>query len=201
MILDQNHLMASTAGFNPRASAERQRETPLTRMGKSWPDAPERYFCGSWDERNPLNVPGPFYGAETDTCWDGPIYARASLLCDEAGQGFVWRQPRNDAKTHALLTGASSDPCRGFAWDGNDYWTPPAVRRWWRERAERAVTIAALTALLTQMTVTSPEPDWGALAREYNSYLEGPIERDLRDYLFFLEEARYPAVDEVRPDL
>jgi hypothetical protein len=201
MMLDQNHPVVLTEGFDPRASAERQRATPLTRMGKSWPDPPERYFCGSWEQRNSLNVPGPFYGADTDTCWDGPIYAPDSLLCDAAGQGFVWRQPRNDTETHALLAGASSDPFRGFAWDGNDFWTPQSVRRWWQERGKRTVAISALTNLLSQMGLTSPEPDWRAIAREYNDYLGGPIELDLRDYLFFLEEGRYPLPEDVRPDL
>jgi hypothetical protein len=98
--------------FDPRESAERQRTTPLARGGRSWTEDPEAYFNGRWTERNPLNAPGPFYGADTDTCMDGPDFARDNLLCDNVGQGFVWRQPRTDAETLALMAGASSDPIR-----------------------------------------------------------------------------------------
>src|SRR5258708_4265173 len=100
--------MTMEPGFDPRSSAERQRSTPLTRMGGVWIEHPETYFKGIWGERNPLNTPGPFYGAETDTCLDGPEYAPESLLCDADGHGFVWRQPRTDLETLALMTGASS---------------------------------------------------------------------------------------------
>jgi hypothetical protein len=60
-----------------------------------------------------------------------------SLMTDEDGCGFVWRQPRNDAETHSLMTGCSSDPFSGFGWDGDQHWTPALVREWWSERENR----------------------------------------------------------------
>ncbi len=58
--------MTTEHGFDPRSSAERQQSAPLTGMGRVWIEQLETYFKGVWGERNPLNTPRPFYGAETD---------------------------------------------------------------------------------------------------------------------------------------
>jgi hypothetical protein len=130
-----NNLRLWPAQFNPKESAGRQRHRPLLRMDQAFVEEPESYFLGKWDDRHLLNVPGPFYGAETDTCCDGPPLAPLSLLTDELGSGFVWRQPRNDDEAHALMTGASSDPFNGFGWDGDEHWTVALIRSWWADRA------------------------------------------------------------------
>ena len=119
------------AGFDPRACVEPLRCRPVIRMGTEYTESPESYFRGTWDGRHSLNVPGPFYGAETDTCCNGPSYAPRSLLYDDGGAGFVWRQPRDEDETYALMSGASSDPFSGYAADGDQHWTPEGVRDWW----------------------------------------------------------------------
>ena len=49
-----------------------------------------------WECINPMNIPGPFYGADTDTCSTGLLEARHNILSDNnSGQEFVYRQPRN----------------------------------------------------------------------------------------------------------
>ena len=186
--------------FDSRLSAERQRDRPLIRMGRPWSEPPEDYFHGNWENRNLLNSPGPFYGADTDTCLDGPPLAPASLLCDLHDQGFVWRQPRTDAETLALMAGASSDPFNGFGWDGDKHWTPDGVRAWWAGRRERAPLVASLISELTDRGNPNGIP-WAALAAEYREYLAGELDLDLRRYLYFLEAGRYPASGEDLPKL
>jgi hypothetical protein len=82
---DDDSTVVAVGDFDPRASAERQSHVPLRRMGVKYWEPPETYFLGRWEQRHPLNVPGPFYGAETDTCCDGPPLAPASLMVDEEG--------------------------------------------------------------------------------------------------------------------
>lgn len=181
--------MSEAQGFDPRKSAEEQRGLPLRRAGRDWHERPESYLRGAWEQRNVLNVPGPFYGAETDTCWDGPPFAPDSLLCDFDGLGFVWRQPRTAAETHALMEGASSDPFSGFSWDGDENWTPQSVLGWWATLTERVPIVEALVAKLS-----GPEfdPLWARIASDYQRYLESDLEEDLARYIHFLENGAYP---------
>ena len=183
------------AEFDARLSAELQRERPLTRMGKLWAEPPEAYFRGSWKERNPLNCPGPFYGAETDTCLDGPFHAPASLLCDANDQGFVWRQPRSDAETLAFMTGASSDPIGGFGLDGGQDRLPDPVRAWGAGRGEGEAIVASPTLELAGRATSDDGVGWARLAAEYREYDAGALEWDLRRYIYFLEGGRYPSAD------
>ena len=193
-------MKAQPEGFDPRLSAERQRDLPIQRMGKSSVKQPETYFMGTWDQRNVLNMPGPFYGAETDTCMDGPEYAPASLLCDAIGQGFVWRQPRNDVETLALMTGASSDPFGGFGWDGDQHWTPDLVRDWWARRDERAHMVSSLVTELTNPRLAASSL-WISLVASYGDYIVFGLEEGLGRYLSFLETGRYPREGETLPAL
>jgi hypothetical protein len=170
--------------------------------GNAYFEAPASYFLGRWEDRHPLNVPGPFYGAETDTCADGPWLAPASLLYDTEGMGFVWRQPRDNAETLALMTGASSDPFKGYACDGNDHWTPAQVRAWWHGRKAHKSAIDMIVS-----EVASPELPAAEYAlmqpivSQYLDYRELGIEGDLRRYVFFLEQGAYPGAADELPEL
>ncbi|GHE67627.1 hypothetical protein GCM10017778_60830 [Streptomyces vinaceus] len=89
----------------------------------------------AWSERNWRNVPGPFYGAATDTCWAGRGVAPDHVLYDdEYGQEFVYRRPRTPEETHRVMAAAWQDPMAGFECDGDAHWTPELVRDWWRDR-------------------------------------------------------------------
>ena len=186
--------MTKEPGFDPRDSAERQRTAPLVRMGKLHIEQPETYFKGHWSDRNQLNTPGPFYGAETDTCLDGPEYAPMSLLCDAGGNGFVWRQPTNDEETLALMTGASSDPFAGFGWDGDRHWTPSLVREWWARRQARELLVESLLAKWTKTRLS-------VAAAAYVESIRAELPRYLGGYLHFLETGRYPSDDDSLPQL
>lgn len=208
-------------GFNPRAAVEQLRGRVLIRGGRECFEPPESYFLGNWVNRHPLNTPGPFYGAETYTSCEGPHYAPQSLLYDEDGAGFVWRQPSDDTQTHALMTGASSDLLSGYSQDGNDRWTPVLVRNWWAERTSHQPSIDQLVALANSpipqhqtrhesLPVHAP-PIGGVSASDrakfenilqaYLTYRESNMAHDLRRYLFFLEEGQYPASDDHLPEL
>jgi hypothetical protein len=153
-------------------------------------------FEGDWAERHPLNTPGAFYGAETDTCCDGPQLAPHSLLVDELGQGFVWRQPRNHAEYAALLAGCRSDPLLGFGADGDDHWTPELVRAWWRDLPSRASRIEEIRR------EWDDDEQIGPVAAEWAGYLSGPeLVLDLRRYLFRLQEGRDPLPADTLPHL
>ena len=43
-----------------------------------------QFFQPAFGKRNPLNIPGPFYGAETDTCETGTAEAPHNVLLDRS---------------------------------------------------------------------------------------------------------------------
>jgi hypothetical protein len=157
--------------------------------------APEKFLLGRWEDRNWRNVPGPFYGADTDTCETGPVVAPRHVLADEDGQEFVFRQPRTTAEVESVLDAAWSDPFRGYAGDGHDHWTADGIRAWWADRARlREWAVSSLD--------TGPHHiDAGPVLNELIAYLDGELASHLRDYLFWLEERRHPTAEITRPDL
>jgi len=164
--------------FDPLLSARRQAGASSIGTEQSWLNELPTCLTGRWEDRNPLNVPGPFYGAETDDCMDGPICAPETHACDHDGRGYVWRQPTDDAPVLRTLVGMYLDPFCGFAWDGNDHWTTTLVREWWSARAGRADLIG-----------------------EPVDYPDAEMAYDLRRYLYFLDTGRYPAAGVLLPDL
>jgi hypothetical protein len=155
---------------------------PLRRMGNDYFEHPYSYFCGEWADLNVMNVPGAFYGAETDTTGEGPELAPASIALDVGGQAFVWRQPRNDHEIHAVMTAASSDPFSGYGWHGDEFWTPDLVAVWWAIRPSRGRMTDACAREIREL---SPE-----LADEFWEYSTSGVEPDLERYSAYLEKAQ-----------
>ena len=104
-----------------------------------------RLFCGNFDERNPFNIPGPFYGAETDTSATGPNEAPHNVMLDEDGQEFVFRQPTTAAELRQVIGAALCDPFLGYAADGDDHWNVRLIREWWQGMDGRLAEIGKLT--------------------------------------------------------
>ncbi|GAA1589725.1 ferredoxin [Streptomyces globosus] len=155
----------------------------------------ETYLTGRWAERNWRNVPGPFYGAQTDTCEMGPEVAPQHIMCDETGQEFVFRQPRRPAEVNSVLLAAWNDPCGQYGMDGDQWWTTQSVRAWWQERARLREWAERFS------TAPSGSHHFPYGLADLLSYLDGDLKAHLRGYLFWLEEGRPPTGAEILPDL
>ncbi|MFF7214645.1 ferredoxin [Streptomyces sp. NPDC008238] len=174
-------------------------------------------FCGDWADRNWRNVPGPFYGAATDSMATGRLDAPRHIAYDDDlgggfGAEFVFRQPVNEAETEALVAAARLELYSGYGWDGDDHWTPQLVRAWWRDRGrvrEWAVAIAADWG-------AAAHPGWGHNAaetyrghyqdaarghRDFVAYLDDGLEAYLRGYVLWLDHRRPRRCGETLPQL
>ncbi|MEV7614318.1 ferredoxin [Streptomyces sp. NPDC089799] len=174
-------------------------------------------FTGVWAERNWRNVPGPFYGADTDSMALGRMDAPRHIAYDDDfgggfGREFVYRQPVDEAETADLVWAARLELYSAYGWDGDDHWTPAAVREWWRDRGrvrEWALAIAADWG-------AEEHPGWGYNADaqyrghyqdaarghlDFVAYLDDGLEEYLRGYVFWLEQRRAPLDGEALPVL
>ncbi|MFF2526574.1 ferredoxin [Streptomyces liangshanensis] len=158
-------------------------------------------FVGRWEDRLWLNVPGPFYGGETDTCLTGRLAAPGHVLYGgEYLTEYVYCQPKTREETALLLEAAESDPFGGYGCDGDARWTPETVREWWRGRGQ-------VTGYLAdhRSTWEESEEQWGqgvaAAVRDFEAYIAGGLATDLRVYLHWLEERRSPAPGDRLPEL
>ncbi|MER5348908.1 hypothetical protein ABT093_01015 [Kitasatospora sp. NPDC002551] len=158
-------------------------------------------FGGLWRERNWRNVPGPFYGADTDTMEMGRLDAPFHIAYDDDGREFVYRQPTDPDQTFDLVHGCFFGH-GGFAMDGDDHWTVPAVRDWWQERGrvrEWAVAASDVQARL-RGEYREHYRDAAQGLRDYIAYLDHGLDEYLRGYLFWLAERRPPRAGEARPE-
>jgi len=168
--------------WDARAGAERAAAEPLwnSYAQRFYDVRPASYLNGQWEARNWLNVPGPFYGAFTDTCGAGPPAAPLNVSCDDDGTEFVWRQPRCPAEVRAVLGAAYQEPFDGYNWDGDDRWTPELVMEWWDGRARVDEWLS--TADFGQSELASKT------AGEYRRYLAGELRDDLLRYAEWLSQ-------------
>ncbi|WP_405363350.1 hypothetical protein OG535_38355 [Kitasatospora sp. NBC_00085] len=153
-------------------------------------------FDGLWEERNWRNVPGPFYGAQTDSMQMGRHDAPFHLAYDDAhgplaGMEFVYRQPVGPSQTFDLLNGCFFGH-GGFAMDGDEHWSVPAVREWWQERGrvrEWAFGVSdRWSRVRGEYRVHFRDAAQGL--RDCAAYLDHGLEEYLRRYLFWLAERR-----------
>lgn len=164
-------------------------------------------FGGLWAERNWRNVPGPFYGADTDTMQMGRDGAPFHIAYDDEcgpldGREFVYRQPTDAAQTYDLLNGCFFGH-GGFAMDGDEHWTDASVREWWQERGrvrEWAVTTSDRWSRV-RGEYRAHYRDAARGLRDYLAHLDGRLNEYLRGYLFHLAEGRSPLPGEARPEL
>ncbi|MFD8499428.1 hypothetical protein [Amycolatopsis sp. NPDC059657] len=162
---------------------------------------PSEYLRGKWEERNWRNVPGPLYGAMTDSCWCGRLFAPDNVCYNDGfGEEFVYRQPRSRAETYRLLQAAWADPFNGYAMDGDEHWTPESVQDWWGERARlREWTVKTATEWAAGERADEAEAAQGL--RDFLCYQDTELETDLRGYVFWLSERRVPGDGESLPTL
>jgi hypothetical protein len=168
--------------WNPLPTIAASAELPLIGAERHVLGEPGTYLRGRWEEREWRNIPGPFYGANTDSCWVGRLVAPNHVAYEEdLGSEVVFRQPSNAHETHLLLSAARSDPYCSYASDGDNHWTLELIRDWWADRAK-------LTEWLEK-----PDRNWNTsgekeerLAEEglraYSTYLRDGLETYLREY-------------------
>lgn len=147
-----------------------------------------QFFQPAFANRNPLNIPGPFYGAETDTCETGTAEAPHNVLLDDSGQEFVFKQPTNENELRDILSAAICECFVGYGADGDDHWTLALIREWWRSRLD----------LLTHSSQVRGLPD---SKRRWERILSGEGEAYLRCYGFFVENGRLPTETDALPEI
>ncbi|GAA2362579.1 hypothetical protein GCM10010170_058800 [Dactylosporangium salmoneum] len=163
---------------------------------------PEHVFLGNWEDRNWRNVPGPFYGAMTDSCWVGRIYAPRHFLYGDDNDGdseFLYRQPRDSDDLTAVLRGMQADPFSGWARDGDVHWTPALVREWWGNRNRLLEWIAEKQRHWIYGDEAEREAVSGLL--DYRAYIDADLANDLRLYLYFLDNGNGPLPGVRLPDV
>lgn len=165
-------------------------------------DASFPVFRGVWAERNWRNVPGPFYGADTDCMMMGRVEAPRHIAYD-GDHEFVFRQPVNADETEALVHGAQLELYNAYGWDGDDHWTAGSVRDWWRDRGgvrEWAVTAGVEWAAYDEDPRYAAHYHEAAQGhRDFVAYIDDGLEAYLRGYLFWLEQRREPRRGEALP--
>lgn len=160
---------------------------------------PSDGFDGKWEERNWRNVPGPFYGAETDTCGTGWMCAPSNVFEDPDLQEYVCIQPRTWSEFEEVVTAAGYDPFVGYGLDGNLQWTRAGVETWWCRRPE---LLAELQKKLQEhQNQAAPDPSYVGSINAFLAYLEREVEPYLAHYIFWLEHRRQPKSGEKLPTL
>jgi hypothetical protein len=147
-----------------------------------------KLFSGKFEERNFLNVPGPFYGAMTDNCLTGPTEAPENVMVDTEGQEFVFRQPSSTDQIQQLIGAAFVDPFEGYGADGDSFWTLNLIREWWRGRSDLLAEESGLQK-------------YNRNVAEWRQLVVGEYEPYLRQYAFFVEERRIPTSSDALPAL
>ena len=162
---------------------------------------PEDYLRGQWADRDWRNVPGPFYGAQTDSCWMGRDVAPGHIVYeDEFGSEIVYRQPTSPSEAQLVLTAAWNDPFSAYAADGDQHWTLDLVRDWWANRGRLAIWIDDVQRRWSA-SERADERDNAAGLRDFAIYLVDGLEADLREYSVWLDHRRPALPHETLPDL
>ncbi|CAM5312084.1 Ferredoxin OS=Streptomyces microflavus OX=1919 GN=HUT09_31610 PE=4 SV=1 [Streptomyces microflavus] len=117
-------------------------------------------------------MPGAFYGADTDNCGTGRIFAPALVLHREVFSAY--------------------------GCDGDDHWTPETVREWWRDRARVTAYLAARRPVWDADDEKSGQGT-AAAGEACAAYLDGELAAHLRAYLFWLDERRSPTAADRLP--
>ncbi len=146
------------------------------------------FFPSKFSDKNPLNIPGPIFGAETDTCTTGPQEAPDNVLLDKNGQEFVFRQASSAVEFRDLVSAAMCECFEGYGADGDAHWRLSMIRDWWRNREDMLEEIGEKWCQADSI-------------ERWRQALRGGAEGYLRVYAFFVENGRTPEDSDVLPDL
>ncbi|GGK34465.1 ferredoxin [Nocardia camponoti] len=175
--------------------------TPLIGSERTVLAEPATYLRGEWANRDWRNVPGPFYGAFTDSCWVGRLVAPDHIVYEnDRGSEVVFRQPRNPIETRRVLAAAVNDPYQCYACDGDSHWTVSLIREWWADRSRVAEWIEEQYAAWSVLP-RDQERDAAFGLRAYGGYLSGGLEAALREYAFWVDNGRAADPGELLPTI
>jgi hypothetical protein len=148
-----------------------------------------QFFPSKFSEKNPLNIPGPIYGAETDTCCTGPQEAPDNVLLDKHGQEFLFRQASTANEFRDLVSAAICECFEGYGADGNCHWRLSTIREWWQSRQD--------------MLREEIGEQWckGESVLRWKRALQGEAEGYLRVYAFFVENGQVPIDGDILPEV
>lgn len=145
-------------------------------------------FPASFSDRNRLNIPGPIYGAETDTCTTGPAEAPKNVLLDENGQEFIFKQPSNPVEFRDVVSAAICECFQGYGADGDSHWRLTSIREWWKDRGEMCACVHQ------EFGDSESHLKW-------KDGLNGAFAPYLQVYAFYVENGRVPDELDVLPEL
>lgn len=146
-------------------------------------------FPSKFTDKNPLNIPGAIYGAETDTCETGPHEAPNNVLLDRNGQEFVFRQASTAEEFRDLVSAARSECFEGYGSDGDSHWRLSTIREWWQTRDDM------LREEIRELACNAES------VLRWKRALNGEAEGYLRVYAFFVENGRVPDDGDVLPEI
>lgn len=146
------------------------------------------FLPAKFSEINSMNVPGPIYGAETDTCATGPAEAPKNVLLDRNGQEFVFNQPSSPTEFRDVLSAAIVECFQGYGCDGDAHWTLSSIREWWNNRDPTGANINEEFGTPTSIIY-------------WRAGLRGGLLPYLRVYAFYVENGRAPVEVDELPDI
>jgi len=149
----------------------------------------QEFFPAKFSEKNPLNVPGPIYGADTDTCCTGSREAPENVLLDKHGQEFVFRQASTAGEFRNLVSAAVVECFEGYGADGDSHWRLSTIRDWCRHRED-----------MLREEIGEQWCNRGSVL-SWKRALNGDLESYLRAYAYFLETGRVPTHEEILPEV
>lgn len=179
------------APFRGRDEMQACEESDLQDESAGWLgiDDLTEFFRPNFSAKNPLNLPGPFYGAETDTCCTGPQNAPDNVLLDRNGQEFVFKQASTASEFRDIVCAAICECFVGYGADGDAHWRLSTIRDWWRTRDDMLAQDIHEASCRQQSIL------------QWRRALQGEAEGYLRVYAFFVENGRVPHDDDSLPQI
>lgn len=158
-------------------------------------------FQGRWIDRLWPNTPGPFYGANTDSCGTGPIHAPYNSGLDSDGFEYIFKQPSNVEELRDVVEAAKVNVLSGYGCDGDSQWTLSLIQEWW-ERRQELLQLCLSSKYLSKDNATSHDDGIGVYRRNARYRLQW-VRSELADYLgaysFLIEEGRLPDESDPMP--
>lgn len=158
-------------------------------------------FQATWTDRRWPNTPGPFYGANTDTCATGPIRAPYNAGLDHEDFEYIFKQPSNVEELRDVLTAAKVNVLSGYGCDGNSHWTLRLIQEWWDGR-QQLLQLCLGSRYLSIDLASSPDVVtriYRRNARYRLQYVRTELANYLGAYSFFIEEGRLPNESDTMP--